>query len=171
MVAGQPAEAATRPNDNANYPTLACGYRVAHVRPGGFLNVRSGPGVRYRPVGKLSTANGRIAGSCRSTKHWVAVKTSSGRTGWASANYLHGARHPRVSYPALTCAYQLSGVRPGGFLNVRSGPGTRYRPVGKLSTADGRIAGSCRSTKHWVAVKPPNGKAGWAPSNNLTKVR
>jgi uncharacterized protein YraI len=172
MLAGQSAEATTRPNDNANYPALTCGYRVVHVRPGSFLNLRSGPGVRYRPIGKLRAADGRIAGSCRATRHWVEVKSSNGRTGWASANYLHHARNPRVpSYPTLACAYQVSHVKQGGYTNVRSGPGLHFRPIGKLRAADGRIAGSCRSTRHWVAVKPPYGKAGWAPAVYLTKVR
>jgi uncharacterized protein YraI len=170
MVIGQPAQATTRPTSKANSPALACRYRVAHVRPGSHLNVRSGAGLRHRPIGKLRAANGRIAGSCRPTKRWLAVKTSNGKSGWAYAHYLHRAREPRVtSYPALACSYRVAHVRPGNHLNVRSGAGLRHRPIGRLRAADGRIAGSCRSTKRWVAVNASNGKSGWASARYLRR--
>lgn len=61
MVAGSQAEATTRPVGEVAPPTLGCAYRIAHVRKGGYLNIRSGPGLHHRPTGKLRAAGGRIA--------------------------------------------------------------------------------------------------------------
>ncbi|MER6952148.1 SH3 domain-containing protein [Nonomuraea sp. NPDC000554] len=83
-VAGLPAHAAS----SAGRPALACAYQVTHVRPVSFLNVRAGAGLRFHPVGKRRTADGRFAGACQPNKGWVAVKASDGKSGWASARYL-----------------------------------------------------------------------------------
>jgi uncharacterized protein YraI len=174
MVAGQPAEAAARPIDRARVGNLSrdCSYRVSHLRRGSFLNLRKGPGLRYRRIGKLRAADGRLSGACQTTrKPWVAVKTPNGNAGWASTRYLRDAGNLGLSaYPALDCSYQVSHVRRGGFLNLRKGPGLRYRRIGKLRTTDGRLSGACQTTrKPWVAVKSAKGKTGWASTRYLRK--
>ncbi|MEV4251260.1 SH3 domain-containing protein [Streptosporangium canum] len=177
MGASLPAAAAPYPHGK-DRPVLACTYQVSHVRPSSFLNVRSAPALRSRPVGKLRVADGRFAGACQPTKGWVAVKSSNGKPGWASAKYLRKAKSARParpsntgSRPALACTYQVSHLRPNGFLNVRSARALRSRPVGKLRVADGRFAGACQPTKGWVAVKSSNGKPGWASAKYLRKVK
>ncbi|MEU9831740.1 hypothetical protein AB0D67_09370 [Streptosporangium sp. NPDC048047] len=65
-----------------------CGYRVVHVRRGGFLRVRSGPGLRYRPIGRLRVTDGRVHGSCTARHGWIAVKTPTGTSGWSYGYYL-----------------------------------------------------------------------------------
>ncbi|MFC0865414.1 SH3 domain-containing protein [Sphaerimonospora cavernae] len=155
----------------AHRPALACAYKVRHVRHSSFLNVRRGPGVKHRPVGKLTVANGRFAGACSASRGWVAVKTSNGRLGWAHARYLHRVHStPVIKIPDLACAYQLRKVHNKGFLNVRRGPSVRYRPVGRLRVADGRFVGSCGSRHGWAAVKAANGREGWASTHYLHKV-
>ncbi|GAA4203951.1 hypothetical protein GCM10022252_62350 [Streptosporangium oxazolinicum] len=66
----------------------ACAYRVAHVRRVSFLNVRSGAGLRFRPVAKVRVADGRVAGTCKATRGWIKVRAAGGKRGWASADYL-----------------------------------------------------------------------------------
>ncbi|MCW2901345.1 MAG: type 3 domain protein [Streptosporangiaceae bacterium] len=155
----------------ASRHAATCAYRLSHVRRAGYLNVRSGPGTGYRPVGKLRANDGRVTGACRSGGRWVKVKSSNGRYGWASANYLRSAPYARLaSYPTLSCGYRLSHVRRAGYLNVRSGPGADYRRVGKLRAADGRITGACQPRRRWVAVNSSNGKAGWSDARYLRKV-
>ncbi|WP_370024221.1 SH3 domain-containing protein [Planotetraspora sp. GP83] len=165
------ARAVPRPIPREARPTLACSYRLHRVRPSSFLNVRKGPALRFRPVGKLSAADGRFAGSCGAHHGWVAVKSAKGTPGWASAGFLRKLRasHPVVTRPALACAYRVTNLRTGGFLNVRKGPGLRFRPVGTLKAADGRFAGSCGAHHGWVAVKSAKGDPGWASAHYLAK--
>ncbi|MFF4771556.1 SH3 domain-containing protein [Microtetraspora fusca] len=170
-----PAQAAAAPvSAAAAHPVRACTYRLAHVRPSSYLRVRKGPGLRFRPIGRLTTAGGRVAGSCTTTKGWVAVKTSAGRSGWAWGHYLRKVakshRSDIVAGPSLTCTYQLAHVRSTSALRVRRGPGLRFRPIGRLTTAGGRVAGSCTTTKGWVAVKTSAGRSGWAWGHYLRKV-
>ncbi|MDP9842560.1 uncharacterized protein YgiM (DUF1202 family) [Streptosporangium lutulentum] len=69
-------------------PALSCTYRVAHMRANGFLNVRSSAARHSSLVGKLKVSDGRFAGACQPTNGWVAVNSSQGKPGWASAKYL-----------------------------------------------------------------------------------
>ena len=50
--------------------------------------VRSAATPHSHRVGKLKVADGRFAGACQPTKGWVAVNSSQGKPGWASAKYL-----------------------------------------------------------------------------------
>ncbi|MEU4536572.1 hypothetical protein AB0G15_17060 [Streptosporangium sp. NPDC023825] len=78
----------TSPPAATGRPAPACAYRVTHVRRASFLNVRSGAGLRFRPVAKLRVADGRFAGACKATRGWVKVRAAGGKRGWASAGYL-----------------------------------------------------------------------------------
>ncbi|MFG1710674.1 SH3 domain-containing protein [Nonomuraea sp. M3C6] len=76
----------------SSHPTrpsgLACTYQVTHVRPISFLNVRNGPALHYHPIGKRQSGTARFAGSCTATNGWIAVQSTTGKLGWASAHYL-----------------------------------------------------------------------------------
>lgn len=74
--------------DLSGRPSLACFYRLRHVRKGSFLNVREEAGIHHAPVGRLRRSDGSIAGACDATDGWVAVDTADGIPGWASARYL-----------------------------------------------------------------------------------
>ncbi|MCT9934504.1 hypothetical protein N5079_30290 [Planotetraspora sp. A-T 1434] len=176
----QPGTAAGR-GSSARRPRLDCSYRLAHVRAGSFLNVRNGPGLRHRPIGHLRAAAGAISGSCTARHGWIAVRTATGRKGWASAYYLRrrthhqAARRPAApaippAFPARGCSYHWQGVQPSSVVTLRQGPGTRYRPSGYLRADNGRLAGSCTATDGWIAVKSATGPSGWAPGHYLRKV-
>jgi uncharacterized protein YraI len=172
---GRSAEAAATTttatsSSHVSRQSASCGYRLSHVRRAGYLNVRSGPGLGYRRVGKLRVRDGRVPGACQSKQRWVAVKPTKGKRGWAYAGYLRNSSPARVtSYPTLACGYRLSHVRRAGYLNVRSGPGLGYRRVGKLRVRDGRVTGACQPKRRWVAVNSVNGKAGWSSARYLRK--
>jgi uncharacterized protein YgiM (DUF1202 family) len=136
-----------------------CTYQVPATRPGGQLDVRSGPGTGYLTVGQLRAADGRFTSACRSTGGWRKVKASNGTTGWVPASDLSRVPAGRA---ALGCTYRVRHVRTVSRLHVRSGPGIGYRLVGQLRVADGRFAGACRSTSGWRKVKASNGTTGWA---------
>ncbi|GAA4570063.1 SH3 domain-containing protein [Planotetraspora kaengkrachanensis] len=184
VIASAPAMGATKPIDEPAAvpvvkpvhepyrPPMSCTYQVVKVRPSSFLNVRQGPGLRYRPIGELTTADGRFLGACGVTRGWVALTSSSGRLGWASAGYLYRIPTPHPSLirrPALSCSYRVANLRKGGDLQVRKGPGLTYERIGTLDQADGRFAGACSAWRGWVAVTTSDGQPGWASSRYLKK--
>ncbi|GAA2083658.1 SH3 domain-containing protein [Actinomadura alba] len=161
LAAGSPSQAATRPT----LPAWSCSYQVAQVPTGTALDVLSGPGIGNRAVGSLGSTGRRIPGACRSTHGWRQVKAPNGRTGWVLAKNLRPVRSSH--HRALRCAYQVTRVRPGSHLRVRTGPGTGYRIIGRLHKSDGRAAGACRSAHGWRQVKAPNGRTGWSSTRYL----
>lgn len=85
-----PAGASTVPASSpgaVRHTTAVCHYRVAGVRPGHHLNVRSGPAVHYRKIAAFR-AHAWLSGSCHTRHHgWVRVVLNHGH-GWVSRHYL-----------------------------------------------------------------------------------
>jgi uncharacterized protein YraI len=172
MGAVLPAQAATRPQI-APMPPLTCTYQATHVGPTSYLNVRNGPALRYHPIGKRQSGTARFAGSCTATNGWIAIQSTTGKTGWASAQHLRkvSAGSSSVTRPSgLTCTYQVTHVRPTSYLNVRNGPALRYHPIGKRQSGTARFAGSCTATNGWIAVQSTTSKLGWASARYLRKM-
>ncbi|WP_433498190.1 SH3 domain-containing protein [Sphaerimonospora sp. CA-214678] len=152
---------------------LSCTYKVRNVRKSSFLNVRKGPGLKYRPVGRLTVDSGRFAGACSPAGHWVKIEFGDGERGWVHTHYVR--RLPATTdapsvLPDLSCAYRLKHVRKSSFLNVRKGPSPHHRRIGRLRVSDGRFLGACDSTHGWTAVKAANGRSGWAFTDYLRRV-
>jgi uncharacterized protein YraI len=172
-VTAAAAQAAPAPIGEAAHQALACTYQLTNLRTGGYLNVRTAPALNSRPVGTLKASGRQLTGGCTSTRGWVAVKSSNGRSGWASAHYLRkttpAQRTTPSTRPALACTYQVANVRRTSFLNVRTTPALRAQRVGTLKVSDGRFAGGCTSSRGWVAVKSSNGRSGWASAHYLRK--
>ncbi|RMI41107.1 SH3 domain-containing protein [Actinomadura harenae] len=64
-----------------------------HILPGHTLNVRSGPGLRYRVVARLRYDAKRVPGDCRThradNRTWVHLTRPMG---WADGHYLKRVR-------------------------------------------------------------------------------
>ncbi|MEW1845082.1 SH3 domain-containing protein [Nonomuraea angiospora] len=69
-------------------PAGACRYSVTGVRRISHLNVRSGAGLRYRPIAALKAGDRAIAGTCVGKRGWLRVTTPAGVRGWAWNGYL-----------------------------------------------------------------------------------
>jgi uncharacterized protein YraI len=154
-------------------PALACTYQVANVRRSSYLNVRTAPGVGARRVGTLRASDGRFAGGCTSSRGWIAVTSSNGRSGWAAAHYLRKTTRTPLAASASRpwgCTYQLTHVQPNGVVTVYNGRGNTYQPVGTLRLADGRFGGGCTATQGWVPVTSSNGRPGWVSDYYLQRV-
>jgi uncharacterized protein YraI len=152
------------------HPALACTYQLTNLRTGGYVNVRTAPALNSRPVGTLRASASRFTGGCTSTRGWVAVRSSNGRSGWVSGHYLRRTTtHSTAKRPSLACTYQVANVRRSSYLNVRTAPGGGARRIGALRVSDGRFAGGCAPTRGWVAVKSSNGRSGWAAAHYLRK--
>lgn len=76
---------------------------------------------------------------------------------------------PRTTVAADVCTYQVRGVYD--WLNVRSGPGTNYRVIGRLQPNQ-YVTGNCRQAggpgaSVWVNVRLASGTWGWASKDYL----
>jgi uncharacterized protein YraI len=69
------------------HTTTLCRYQVSGLRPGGRLNVRSGPGTRYRVIATFR-AHAWLSGPCHARYGWVRVVRGKHRNGWVSRHYL-----------------------------------------------------------------------------------
>ena len=172
-VTAAPAHAAAVPSGTPPRQALTCTYQLTNLRSGSLLNVRRAPALNSQPVGTLRSLSGQFAGGCTSTRGWVAVKSSNGRSGWASGHYLRKTTRARLAAStsrAWGCTYQLTHVQPNSTVTVYSGRGATYQPIGTLALTDGRFGGGCTATQGWVPVTSSNGRPGWVSAYYLQRV-
>lgn len=129
--------------------------RVAGVASNDVLNVRSGPGTGYGIVGAL--ANGDRVRNLRchtvGSARWceIEIMTDMRERGWVNGRYLtagQGAATQLPESPSSSGAgevMRVTGLAPGGLLNVRSGPGASYRVTGALGNGDTVRSLGCES--------------------------
>lgn len=137
------------------------------------LNIRSGPGTSYESLGKLkkgTQVTGTLSGS------WVKVNYN-GKTGYLSLENLTAAGSGTASSSASPSPSAVaSGVTDNATsasysvtnetLNVRSGPGTTYESLGKLSKGD-KVTGTI--TGGWLKLDY-KGKTGYVSAQYLSLV-
>ena len=126
------------------------------------LNVRSGPGTSYSKLGKLSY------------KEKVTVLSTSGE--WSKINYNGKTGYVHSSYLQSTVPGSQTSQQPDTNqgttkyvnatvgLNVRSGPGTSYSKLGKLSYKEKVTVLS--TSNGWSKINY-NGKTGYVDSSYL----
>ncbi|MFC0551512.1 SH3 domain-containing protein [Planotetraspora thailandica] len=90
-------------------------------------------------------------------------------TGWLASIPSPAEASPLPTHQAQTCTYQVTNLRTGGYLNVRTAPTLKAQPVGTLRPTGARLTGGCTSTLGWVSVKASNGRSGWASGHYLRK--
>ncbi len=100
------------------------------------LNVRSGPGGSYAPVGTLS--KGTIVNTVGTSGSWT--KIDGPKTGWVYSAYLTGETHVRY-------------VNATSGANVRTGPGTGYALVKTL--AYGIRVNLVSAVNGWARIDSP----------------
>ena len=125
------------------------------------LNVRSGPSTSYSITTKIYKGN--KVEILETSNGWHKIKTSSGTTGWVSGEYLTKGvvenSTSQTSYKATVNATSL---------NVRSGAGTSYSVITKLSK--GTVVDVIESASNgWKKIKTSSGTTGWVSGDYLTK--
>ena len=95
------------------------------VVTGSSLNIRSGPGTGYGSVGSYNSGD-RIVILEQFT--YDGVTWGCTNKGWVSLQY--------VQMDGTSQGNDKTGTITGDSLNIRSGPGTTYAPVGSLNTGD-----------------------------------
>ncbi len=131
------------------------------------LNVRSGAGTNYSVITKIS--KGTVVDVLESASNgWKKIKTSSGTTGWVSGSYLtSGSTSTGGSTGGSTSTNTTKATVTADSLNVRSGAGTNYSVITKLSK--GTVVDVIESNSNgWKKIKTSNGTTGWVSGSYLT---
>ena len=121
------------------------------------LNVRSGPSTSYSITTKLY--KGDKVEILETSNGWHKIKASNGKIGWVSGDYIKvsSGSTSQTSYKATVTATSL---------NVRSGAGTSYSVITKLSK--GTVVDVLESASNgWKKVKTSNGTIGWVSGSYL----
>ena len=122
------------------------------------LNVRSGPSTSYGITTKLY--KGDKVEILETSNGWHKIKAPNGKIGWVSGDYIKvsSGSTSQTSYKATVTATSL---------NVRSGAGTSYSVITKLSK--GTVVDVIESASNgWKKIKTSGGTTGWASGDYLT---
>jgi len=125
------------------------------------LNVRSGPSTSYSVITKLY--KGDKVEILERSNGWSKIKTSSGKTGWSSEEYLS------TSGTSDNTGSSTTGKKvtvTASALNVRSGPSTSYSITTKVYK--GEIVEVLESSNGWSKIKTASGKTGWSSEEYLS---
>lgn len=109
---------------------------------GDSVNMRSGPGENYSVLWELGKGFPlKILGTKGA---WTKVEDFEGDTGWVYSKLINREAHLIVKKKRI---------------NVRSGPSSSYRLVGKANY--GVVFKTLKNGQNWVQVKHENGLTGW----------
>ncbi len=114
---------------------------------GNKVNLRSGPGLKYSVKWEYGTGF-PLKVKTRKGK-WVKVEDFEQDTGWISSSLLNEKPHMIVKI----------NKKKNKKINVRSGPGTNYKIVGKAYY--GVVFKTLEQKKGWAKVKHESGLIGW----------
>ncbi len=119
-------------------PVLA---RMVSIK-GHKVNLRSGPGKNYEVLWELG--RGFPLKVIKSRKGWIKVSDFENDHGWLAANLVNRKPHLVVKKKRV---------------NLRSGPGKKYRLVGRANY--GVVFRTLKKRGRWVKVRHENGTVGW----------
>ncbi|SCH19004.1 C40 family peptidase [Romboutsia sp. 1001713B170207_170306_H8] len=113
------------------------------------LNVRSGAGTNNSIIAKIYKNN--TVSILESSNGWYKIKLSNGTVGWSASEY--------ITISGGTSSSSKLGTVTTSVLNVRSGIGTHYSKIGKLSK--GTQVNIHDTQDGWHKVNLANGSTGW----------
>lgn len=114
---------------------------------GDDVNMRSGPGTNYRIMWELG--KGFPLQVLKRSGNWYRVRDFEGTIGWVHRSVVEKTPHMVVK------VHKNSKTR----INVRSGPGTKYRIVAKAYY--GVVFKTLQQKNGWVHVQHEKGVKGW----------
>lgn len=134
--------------------------RLIHSPNDGFLNLRSGPGVEFRLLGRM--IHGSTAQVTSQKGDWLRLKHETGAVGWGHAAYLRAQQPERGMMNFVNS--------PGdGYLNLRRGPGQNFDIKKKMLHASAVTVLARKG--NWIKVKDDRGTRGWAYAPYLSDER
>ena len=124
------------------------------------LNVRSGPSTSYGITTKLY--KGDKVEILESSNVWHKITASNGKIGWVSGDYIKVSSGSTSQPSTSTTKATVTATS----LNVRSGAGTSYSVITKLSK--GTVVDVLESASNgWKKIKTSNGTIGWVSGSYL----
>ena len=125
------------------------------------LNVRSGPSTSYGITTKLY--KGDKVEILETSNGWHKIKASNGKIGWVSGDYIKVSSGSTSQPSTSTTKATVTATS----LNIRSGAGTSYSVITKLSK--GTVVDVIESASNgWKKIKTSGGTTGWASGDYLT---
>ncbi|HHV78735.1 MAG TPA: SH3 domain-containing protein [Firmicutes bacterium] len=129
--------------------------------------------LRFSPADFSGVVTSVRAGSILkyegSQQGWLLVRTASGKRGWIDANdvklYNRVAFPQSVNYRLETDVWEIQQLpmrKAKSTCNLRSGPGTQYKVVGRLQ--GGTVVKVLSVSAGWLKVSTPNGNTAWVAS-------
>jgi lipoprotein-anchoring transpeptidase ErfK/SrfK len=129
------------------------------------VNLRTGPGTNFSAIRKVIHDEqlqflGRL-----SDNTWLYVKTSDGQEGWittawinlAGVNLDYDGYLVKTPSPVPPATIWVSGAR----VNLRTGPGTNFSVIQKLTYEERLLLLGRLSDNTWLYVKTSDGQEGW----------
>ncbi|MDH3328961.1 MAG: SH3 domain-containing protein [Desulfobulbaceae bacterium] len=120
---------------------------------GNDVNMRSGPGTKYKVMWELG--NGFPLIVLKRSGQWLRVRDFEGTIGWIHKNVAQRTPHMIVK------VHKNSKKR----INIRSGPGTKYRIVAKAYY--GVVFKTLQQKNGWVNIQHEKGVNGWVKRSLL----
>ena len=114
---------------------------------GDDINMRSGPGTNYKTMWELG--NGFPLIVLKRSGQWLRVRDFEGTIGWLHKDVVSKSPHMIVK------VHKNSKKR----INIRSGPGTKYRIVAKAYY--GVVFETLQQKDGWVQIQHEKGVTGW----------
>ncbi len=128
-------------------PGAAMAQTMVSVK-GNTLNMREGPGTHAPVLWELK--KGYPLQITERRGNWIKVRDFEGDTGWVARNLTGSTPHHVVKAKVA---------------NIRSGPGTQHRIVGKADY--GELLRTREKRTGWVRVEREQGVGGWIAKNLL----
>ena len=127
--------------------TSAMAQNMVSVK-GNTLNMRSGPGTNTQILWELK--KGYPLEVVKRQNKWLQVRDFEGDSGWVFSSLTSSSPHHIVKRPTA---------------NVRSGPGTQHRIVGKA--VYGEVVRTRENRGRWVRVERAGAPNGWIAKSLL----
>ena len=120
---------------------------------GDDVNMRSGPGTKYKVLWELGSGFPLVV--LKRSGKWIRVRDFEGTIGWVHRDVVNRTGHMIVK------VHKNSKKR----INVRSGPGTKYRIVAKAYYSV--VFKTLKQKNGWVNVQHEKGVTGWVKRSLL----
>ena len=147
--------------NDANYGVL----RVYANSYDGFLNIRTGPSMRYDAIGQFWNGPDGAIYLDTASNGWIKINLN-GIIGWVNGNYI--SYTPTPSYVAPHSYYMVEVDAYDGFVNIRDRPSARGNIIGMIyntsSICDPVLS---EASNGWLKINH-NGTVGWVNPNYVT---
>jgi SH3-like domain-containing protein len=132
-------------------------YSIAYAEmvsiKGNNINLRSGPGVKYKVLWELG--DGFPLKVLKKESDWLRVSDFEGTVGWIHSGVVEKNSHMIVK------VHKKSKKQ----INIRSGPGTKYKIIAKAYY--GVVFKTLKRDDTWIEIEHEKGIKGWVSSNLL----